>query len=247
MGKPWHPCDDCLDRLADALQRFERCSVRELPKRLENLTTRWSTEITDAVPRYAGQSGIVVCRGWLELHVSVDYANVFADRVENFLQHLRDWEREAHRTPLDYSEDGEGGKGRIAVHLRERFDGICDEATMLANYVKQMSAMLRPKVRIGPASASKARDTPEVPPHGVSGAPADREVRMITVKEATSRLLSADRSVTKPKHAMRLVSGAATEGRIRSNGLKGKGKRLLVEESFQAWLLRRVKPQPATK
>ncbi len=243
-SRAWNPCVDCLDPLADALQRFQRCKVWDLPERLKRPITHWSHEIGEAAPWYAGQSGIEVCRGWLELNISVDYAKVFVDRIQAFLRGLRDWEREARSTPLEYGDDALNGEGRFCQRLRERFDELCGEAIRLALYLRQMSAMLKPKLRTGRSSANNA---PTNGPPDASSVPAGGEGSMITVKEAAIRLLRADESITKPKHAMRLVSGAASDEKIRSNGLRGKGKRLLVEESFESWLLRRLQPQSAKR
>lgn len=130
----WNPCDGCLDPLADVLLRLDRH------------VGQWSAEIDKAVPRVGQTDGIETCRRWLELNISIDYAKVFSDRVMTFIERLREWERDAKRDPDPYGHK----VSRYVVFClleRDNLNDLLEEAKSQADYLRQMSAMLRSKLR----------------------------------------------------------------------------------------------------
>ena len=149
---PWHPCDDCLDGLAEAYARSaEACP----PPLLASL------ELEKAHRRLH----VRVCERWLEFHISGDVARSFRDKIHRPLVRLGKWERRL-------SESGYGSwsevEARVAKYpeaeklmweLREEYDEILEDMAESADYLRQLSTMVRGKTKRQKAPAGSGRSS----------------------------------------------------------------------------------------
>jgi hypothetical protein len=171
----WHPCDDGLDPIAEALEKFARIQVFDLPailkkggvspgRRLEMALREGGQHLSwgrrEMVRRYLQTTGYIADSRELE------------GRLQGILDHVEEWETAAREDPCtddngDYSEYAPGDMPDDEVfHLRlpdeDVYIGLPGEklwefhrqmtysAQHAADYVRQLSGMIRAKLTAVP-------------------------------------------------------------------------------------------------
>ena len=95
-GVPWHPCDDCIDIVAEI---YEQCpdkvlpvstDPRDPPSRVRSL----GLYDIDKVLTFINAGTTDTCERFLDREISQDYARVFRKYVDAPLAELRKWEKE---------------------------------------------------------------------------------------------------------------------------------------------------------
>ena len=146
--RPWHPCDDGIDLLAKALEEFTDASVVGIRERLcipsecpSRILTRelWQPGM-GARTRSAGRQEMV--RRWLQFNGFGDDATEVDQSLKDIPERLRQWEEEAREDVPDPDS--------IRVfsdEMCDRYDVIVAEAADTADYLRQLAAMVRAKLK----------------------------------------------------------------------------------------------------
>ncbi len=138
--RPWHPVDDCIEPLAKTLQDLHKPVP---PKGL----------------RFVGHNlrmayrklNVETCRRWLEFYISPEYAKAFDEKVQTPLKQFEMWDMRIRKLGYD---DWSEVRADVEKHLcdeglywdlSESYDDITDNALESADYLRQLSVMLRGK------------------------------------------------------------------------------------------------------
>ena len=187
---PWHPCDDCIDKLASALEDFAGPSS-SLPKHddLDYLSTKPSTRLLNAYADAEYERG----RRWIEFCLSPANAQAFVEQVQTPLRELREWERRVASTaPPDRETDdlGEANTG-YRREVLEAFLGVQDKAAYSADYLRQLAAMIRAKLTKA-VNETPAPTEPEHVPKRSGGGPGIEYSVPMSLADMANRLDNMD-------------------------------------------------------
>ena len=146
---PWHPCDDGLIPIAEAVERFCAASVRDLPERIKCQITSPSYVLAGDANRNAAGPGVkapprveMVCR-WLTTNGYVADGMELHQRWPKLIDDLKQWEEGARcdTAPI-------GSNSLFASEsTQSEYCRIVDSAHEFADWCRQLASTVRAKLK----------------------------------------------------------------------------------------------------
>ncbi|MFG0328575.1 MAG: hypothetical protein ACF8PN_01640 [Phycisphaerales bacterium] len=158
---PWHPSVDALEPMADAVEALIKAPVVDLPEDVRFGSTRPSSRLANELnlpgmgrgTRSASRREMV--RRWLQTNGFDSDSRELEQRLTELLDRLRAWEDQARRQvesrePECQLRESRGEHVELVDRLGEEtcaaFDEVIGLAANLADYMRQLSAMVRAKI-----------------------------------------------------------------------------------------------------
>lgn len=156
-NKPWHPCDDCIDKIKQALQEFVNSEVPG-----PEVYGYTMTAPSGCLGRAHHFADIEMGRLWLSFNISQSVADEFQERTKSILPQLVAWEDRAItlKDPRDWpdKDDTDDARTGLSRRLFVAFTEIQDEAEYVIGYLTKLGVLIRSKLPNVELSDLKSND-----------------------------------------------------------------------------------------
>ncbi len=144
---PWHPCDDGLIPIAEALERCSAASVSDLPERIRYQSTCPSHKLCEEIngsilDRHGAPPRVEMVRRWLQTNGLVEDAKELKSRWVRIFRRFQRWEEAAR---YDIAPFGSYTLFR-SDSTHEGYCHVIELIDDMADWCRQLAWMLRAKL-----------------------------------------------------------------------------------------------------